>query len=78
MAIALAWLFTHDDLLAATEGFVKTGMTKGRNILPLCCIISPFSFQTEGVPDVVLVLFVEFIVGDRAKRLSPEDDSLFY
>lgn len=39
------------------------------------CIIGPFSFQTIGMTNVVLVLFIELVVCKITKRFAPEDDS---
>ena len=33
---------------------------------------------TIRMPDVVAVLFVECVIGDFVKRLSPEDDAVFH
>jgi hypothetical protein len=50
----------------------------GRGHLLLGRIVGSFAFQTIGMPDIVLVFFIENVIGHPIKRLAPECDSFFY
>jgi hypothetical protein len=41
-------------------------------------IVGSLAFQTIRVSDIVLVFFVELIIGHPIKRLAPKCNSLFY
>jgi hypothetical protein len=40
-------------------------------------IICTLALKTVGMPDVILVLLVEFVIGHVAERLPPEYNSFF-
>lgn len=74
MAISNTGIIGREDLLA-TASDITLSVVQGRVSVPSRGIICTFSFQTVRMPDVVLVLLVELVVRQVAKRPSPECDS---
>lgn len=47
------------------------------NHLPLGWVIRTPALQPKGMPDVILVLFIELVIRYPAKRLPPKNDCFF-